>query len=291
LRDLEKKCLAANSDSDRAFQILMKVWDKVAAPLFDLGYWQDFVRCCKIVFHVAHAIDHIGAQAQTLNEMGWLLMESGDFDTARQYFKDALQKYTFLQEARGECRSLRYLGVLSHRQKQIDLAVDYYYQALERVKVERMKAPHEERNTWAMSEAELHNMLGIYYIQLEDFPASYRELTLSLKQYRSIEDPYYRYYHTAPLINLGKWYFLQQDYENARRYYNECLELSKEIRRTDTSAGVLLRLAEVAAAEGKLDEALQLATESERTAGTEIALIREQAASFKEEILQQNQGS
>ncbi|KAB8316948.1 hypothetical protein SD81_027920 [Tolypothrix campylonemoides VB511288] len=37
LRDLESDCLSSNGKSERAFQVLMKVWDKVGAPLFDLG--------------------------------------------------------------------------------------------------------------------------------------------------------------------------------------------------------------------------------------------------------------
>jgi tetratricopeptide (TPR) repeat protein len=285
LRDLERICLSQNPESKRALHVLITVWNKVGAPLFDLGYWNDFFRCGQVAFRVANALDNIPIQAQTRNEMGWVLMEWEKFETAKNYFNDALQKYQLLKDAKGECRALRYLGVLYHRENQINNALECYNQALNIATCQRNKTSGDDYNIWTQSEAELHNMLGVYYIQLGDFHNSLRELTLSLEQYRSIEDKYYRYYHAAPFLNFGKWHFLQGNYNNARQYYRECLELSKEICRTDTISAALLRLAEVAEAEGKEEEALLLASEAERVAGTEITSLREEAAHFKEKVL------
>jgi tetratricopeptide (TPR) repeat protein len=100
----------------------------------------------------------------------------------------------------------------------------------------------------------------------------------------------YRYYLTDPLLNLGRWHFLQGDYEQARQYYQDCLQLSKDINRPDTEATALLRLAEVAEAEGKEEKALKLARKAESVAGTEIRSVRDRAALLKERLLGKTRG-
>ncbi len=95
----------------------------------------------------------------------------------------------------------------------------------------------------------------------------------------------YRYYLASPLLNLGRWHFLKGNYKDARNKYQECLEFCREIKRTDTMAGVLLRLAELAEAEGNFREAIDWATEAENIAGTEIRKERDRAAILKEKLL------
>jgi tetratricopeptide (TPR) repeat protein len=134
-------------------------------------------------------------------------------------------------------------------------------------------------------------LLGCVYLDLQEFYESYHELHLSLENYHALLENYpnlktrYRYYQADPLLNLGRWHFLQGDYEQARQYYQECIQLSTEINRTDTMADVLLRLAEIAETEGNEEEAVNLASEAERVAGTEITSIRDRAARFKEKVL------
>jgi len=50
-------------------------------------------------------------------------------------------------------------------------------------------------------------------------------------------------------------------------------------------AGVLLQMAKLAERKNNYQEALELASEAERVAGTEIISVRDRAAKFKEEIL------
>lgn len=127
---------------------------------------------------------------------------------------------------------------------------------------------------------------------MKDFSKSYGELHLSIDKYHALAEKHlkYRYYLTDPLLNLGRWHFLQGDYEPARQYYQDCLQLSKDISRPDTEATALLRLAEVAEAEGKEEEALKLASEAESVAGTEIRSVRDRAALLKERLLGKTRG-
>jgi tetratricopeptide (TPR) repeat protein len=180
---------------------------------------------------------------------------------------------------------LRYLGVLSFKQRHFNLALGYYRQALDIVTAQPATVFTDHK--WAFQKPELHNLFGETYLKLQDFSKSYRELHLSLEKYHVLvkQHQQYRYYLTDPLLNLGRWHFLQGDYEQAGQYYQDCLQLSKDISRPDTEAMALLRLAEVAEAEGKEEEALKLASEAEDIAGTEIRAVRDRASRFRERLL------
>lgn len=282
-------CLSQNDESEHSFTLLFNVWEKVSGKLWFLCYWNDYFRCGNIVLKAARDVNNVEVQAQLLSELGWAYMEGEDFVHAQQYFQESLQKYQLLKEFLKECRLLRYLGVLAHQQKQWETALEYYHQAWEILKTKRSQIPIDDK--WAFYEAELPNVIGCVYLELRDFSASYQQFHLSLKNYQILLEDYpnlrsrYRYYQADPLMNLGQWHFLQGDYEQARRYYQDCLLLSKEISRNDTMATVLLSLAELAEVEGNKEEAIKLASESELVAGTEITSVRERAAIFKEKLL------
>jgi tetratricopeptide (TPR) repeat protein len=285
LRQFVQICQLQNRDSVPAFEMIFKLWDKVSEPLFELGYWNDYDRCGKVVLISANSVNNLTAQAQILNEIGWVCMEWEDFDTAHTYFDESLQKYRLLEDDRGECKMWRYFGVLSHRRGRFRLALEYYGKAWDIVTAKLTEISTDDK--WAFQEAELHNIFGETYLELKDFLKSYKELQLSIDKYHVLVEKHlkYRYYLTDPLLNLGRCHFLQGDYKQAGQYYQDCLQLSKDISRPDTEAWALLRLAEVAEAEGKQEAALKLASEAERVAGTEIISVRDRAARFRERLL------
>lgn len=284
LQQCQRKCLCQSREAAGSFELLMKVWQKQGDILWDWGYWQDCFRCGNVALQSAKALNRVEEQGWLLNVLGWISMEWEDFATAEQYFNDSLHKFESIQNPRGQCQSLRYLGVLYFRRGYLSSTFEYYRQALEIVANQSTQASSDERKTWALHEAELHNLLGNLYLQQQDFLASYRELHLSLKKYLALGDQY-RYFQAAPLLNLGKWHFKQREYDKARQYYQKCHQLSVELNRTDTVAGVLLRLAEIAEAENNKKEALEFATEAFRIAGTEVPTVRERAARFRERLL------
>ena len=289
LSGLAKMCLSQNDQSEYSFKLLFKVWEKVSGKLWFECYWNDYFSCGNIVLKAAINVKNVKVQAQLLAELGYACMEGEDFVQAQQCFQESLQKYQLLKEFSKECKLLRYLGNLANRQKQYEIALEHYHQAWEILKTKRSQIPID--NKFAFYEAELPNVIGCVYLELRDFSASYQQFHLSLKNYQILLENYpnmrsrYRYYQADPLMNLGQWHFLQGDYEQARRYYQDCLLLSREISRNDTMATVLLSLAELAEVEGNKEEAIKLATESELVAATEITSVRERAAIFKEKLL------
>lgn len=295
-RDLQKfdKYLYSHpSESERVLYSLIKIWDETAIHLWEQGYWKDYLRCGNLVLNCAKSLNNSAAQAKILNELGWVEMEQEYFTKAQEYFKDSLRKFESIDNADGQCQSLLYLGVLFHRQKRFGSAIKSYHKALNLVANRKPDIPLEEKLNWERHAAELHNSLGNLYLKLGDFPASFRELGLSLKKYRALgeEYPQYRYYQPGPLLNLGRWNFLQENYDEAKRYYRECYQLSEQLHRTDMVAGALLRLAELAEAEGNREEAIRLAKQSEQVSGTEISLVRDRASHFKYRIQGQEKRS
>ena len=287
LRDFSKFCLPDISGNNRAFDLLYQTWEKASDDFWRWCYWQDYFRCGQIVLSAAKTINNTVVEAQLLSELGWLYLEWQNFTKAEEHFHRALQNYQLLKEPIQQSKLFRYLGVLFHRQDDFSSALNYYQKSLQIVVDENSKNQAQKSYILLQSEAELRNVLGSCYLSLKNFDASYQELSLSLAKYRSLGDRD-SYYQTAPLLNLGDWHFARQSYYCAQQYYQECLELSREISRPDMEAGALLKLAELAKAQANNQQALQFAIEAEKVAGTEIISVREKAACFKEQIIDSN---
>ncbi|MEG4407710.1 tetratricopeptide repeat protein [Microcoleus sp. MON2_D5] len=280
----QEKCLSQSPESIGAFKLLMKVWKEASDQFWYLGYWNDFYRCGNIALIAAKTLNDLAAQGQVFCELGWVCMEWKDYVTAQKYFDLALQNFQAIGNDLGQCSSLRYLGVLSYRQKNLDSAIKFYYKALKIVGDERYKAPESLQYEWAIHEASLHNLLGCYYLKVGLIFESYHQFNESIKKFGNLGEMS-RYYQAVPLLNLGRWHFKQGDYEKARQYYQECYQFSKDVNRPDMVASVFLEMAKLEEVEGNKEEAIKLAGEAEHIAGTEITSVREQAAIFKEKLL------
>lgn len=291
LRAIANHCLSTSKDRGKAFNLLYTIWENVSGDLWTFCYWSDYSRCGQIVLKVAKDVENIRIQAQLLGELGYTCLETGDFIRAQEYFQESLQTYQLLQDFHQESKLLRYLGNLYVQQGQSEIALEYYHRAREVLEANR----HEEvvDTRLVHQEAELQNVMGCVYLDLQKFPESYQQLHLSLKSYHNLVENHhkpenfytnYRYYLADPLLNLGRWHFLSGDYPQARSYYQECLLFCQEINRNDTMSGVLISLAELAEAEGNLEAAIAHATEAEQVAGTEISTLRDRAACYKENL-------
>lgn len=281
-------CSSTDRASKKSFNLLFNIWENISREIWDLCYWNDYSRCSKIVLQAAKNINNVVIEAQLLGELGYVHMESKDFEYAQKYFQESLQKYQLLQDFSGECRLVRYLGTLAHQQGKLEDALSYYHHAVAIVKTHyTTKSPRYSTDLeLAISEAELPNVLGCVNLDLGDFKTSYQQLHISLENYQILikNNTYNRYYITDPLLNLGRWHFLQARYKQAHYYYQESLDISREISRNDKIAEGLLSLAKLSEAEGNIELAIEQATESERVAGIELPALRDRAACEKERL-------
>ena len=277
------------SKSRKYFSIMLEIWEFVSKDLWEQGYWQDYFECGNIVLKCTAIVE-----GDILNQIGWNHMENENFIKSISYFTQSLKTFETIGYVNGQCESLRYLGVSYHRMKRFGSALNSYQKAL--TIIEQQKAnidfPQIENNLNEQIQqkaqaAEIHNVLGNLYLKLYNLPVSLKELQLSLDSYCSLGDEYV-YYQPAPLLNLGRWYFLQCNYSKAREYYNQCLLISQNINRTDTEVGVLLRLAELANAEGNREEAIKLTEKAKQVAGKEIRKQGHKVACQEEKIKEKN---
>ncbi len=276
-------CSSPDRASRKSFKLLFNIWEKVSINLWDRCYWNDFFRGGNILLQAARNVEDIDIEAQILGELGYAYMEREDYFYSQRYFQESLQKYRTISNFSKECQLLRYSAMLLHRQKQWQSALAYCHQAQEILQTKQNQIPLEKL---AFYKADLPNIIGCIYLELRNFPESHQQLSLSLENYHTLIDnyPYYRYYLPGLLIDIGQWHFLSGDYAQANYYYQECLNLSREIDRNDKIAEVLLSLVELAETEGNMQLAIAHATESERVAGIEIPALRDRAAREKERL-------
>ena len=281
-QQLENICIHQHQTSQQVFELLFQAWEKFSGPLWFLCYWNDYFKCSQLILKAAKATKNIEVEAQLLSEIGWAYMEWEELAEAQEYFNQSLHLYQSIKDVKRECRLWRYFGVLSFRKKSFHSALNFYQQALRIVQENYTQEIFDEK--WAFQEAELPNLIGNVYLELHQLNKSHQQLHLSLENYQRLGEKW-AYYQASPLLNLGKLYWRTGDFDRAKFYYQECLNLSHKISRTDTMAGVLLEMAQLAEAENQYEQAIQLASEAERVAGTEIRAVRDHAATYKEKLL------
>lgn len=258
-------------------QNIIELWDSISTQFWESGFWDDYFRCGTITLAAACSARNVLAEAEILSDMGWASLEREDFKTAKTRFVHSLEKFREVKNLGGESRVLRYMGTLSHRQDRPGSALKYYRQALKIIASKRDDLQETEPVKWIIREAEVHNLLGNLYFKLHDFVSSERELLLSVEQADSLSESN-RKYLAAPLLNLGRLYFLQGRYNLARDYFERCKTLSEELNYPAMAVGALVRLAEVAEAQGQVEKAVELASEAERLSGTDLSTLRERAS-------------
>jgi tetratricopeptide (TPR) repeat protein len=272
------------SRNKEAFDLLIKTWDKVSGPLWYLGYWEDYYRCAAIVLESSSKLNENQFYAQISNEMGWFEMEQEKFNLAKKRFKKALAIYSSSHDVIGQCRTIRYLGTLYHRQKKLGSALNLYKKAIE---VTESRSEPSTRIKVYSQRAEIHNLLGNLYSKLQNFDDGYDHLICSL----SINDNLcsqlgetYLYYRAAPLLNLGRLYFYKGNYGKAELYYRECIALCESIHRPDMKAGALIRLAELSEVKGNYAESTHLASMAESLTKKESPAVRNKARRLQDKI-------
>lgn len=292
LNDLKEFCDCGNPDSEPAFQLITAIWDIESYDLWYKGYWNDYLRYVDIVLSSADNMKNIATKAAIFNQLGWAHMERQNLAKARNYFDKSILNFRFIEDIEGECKSLIDLATLYFRQGRLGSTMRCCYEALKIIAIHKVKLAESQK--LIHQEASLHNLMGNLYLKLWNFKASRNELEKSLNLCCQLKDPYL-HDKAAPLINFGKLYFVQGNYEKARQYFYECLEFCDEINRKDMKAGVKLRLAELAKAEGDNQEAERLAKESEEISAevlkNEVSQLRNRAHYFRQQIKGQEKKS
>jgi tetratricopeptide (TPR) repeat protein/CHAT domain-containing protein len=157
----------------------------------------------------------------TLNGLGSLFFEMGDYKTAEIYYKKALEtRKKFLGEDHIEfANSLNDLGILYSDMGNYKAAESYYKQTMEI----RKNALGEEHPDYA----ETLNNLGTLYNEIGNYKAAepYYKQALEIKR-KALGEEHPDYAMT--LNNLGSLYHEMLDYEAAIFYYNKAVKIFKQ---------------------------------------------------------------
>lgn len=285
LQQCQHFCLNPNQNTARSFQLLYEVWEKVSGKLWYWGYRQDYYQCACIVLQCAKAVKQEAIEAQVSNEIGFFLMEREEYEIAQKQFENSLKIYQMLQNVRRECQTLRYLGILRFQQNRFQDALEYFQTVLQVIQSQHHEVFVDKK--WKFYRAEIPNLMGETYLELKQFEDSYRNFHISIEEYKLLvqEDELYWYYFTDVYLNLGRWHFLQKNYDHAQLNYQHCLQLSQKLKRPDQEAKVWLWIAKLEFSKGNLNKAIETAKEAEKIAGIEHPTIRDQAARFQATIL------
>jgi tetratricopeptide (TPR) repeat protein len=161
--------------------------------------------------------------ASSLNKLGILYSDMGDYKAAEPYYRQALgiRKNALGEEHPDYASSLNNLGDLYFDMGDYKASEPYYQQALE----VRKKALGEDHPDYASS----LNNLGNLYKNMGDYKAAeyYHRQALEInKKTRGEADPSY----ASSLNNLGNLYKNMGDYKAAEYYYRQALEINKKTR-------------------------------------------------------------
>ncbi len=159
--------------------------------------------------------------ASSLNSLGVLYFNRGDYKAAELYYKQALVIYKLAlgEEHPDYANSLNNLGILYKTMGDYKSAEPYYKQALEIYK----QALGEENLSYATS---LKN-LGNLYETMENYKAAepfYKQALEIRKRALGEEHPDF----AISLNNLGVLYYKKGDYKSAEPFYKQALEIRKK---------------------------------------------------------------
>jgi CHAT domain-containing protein/Tfp pilus assembly protein PilF len=182
-------------------------------------------------------------QADQLLDAAIQLQQQGEYDSALEYFQEALTIYQASSDRAGEAYVLTLLGILYRQIGEFDAALSYYAQAL----------TLQEESGDRRGEGITLNNIAIVYNNLGRFDTSisYLESALVVSQSlgnRSLEASIYN--------NLGDAYRNLGDYDNALNYLQDALSINQFLSNPSRRGIILNNLGQVAEAQGDNNRAL-----------------------------------
>lgn len=116
----------SNGNADDIFILAYAAYDYLEVT----GRWSEIVSICLDVYDYAKSIQNINKKAQLAvarmaNILGWIYMQRGDFDDAKNEFLKALEQYRLINSQIGEAITLQHLSSVSRKQGLYELSKQY----------------------------------------------------------------------------------------------------------------------------------------------------------------------
>ena len=211
-------------------------------------------------------VSHLQNAGTDLNDIGAVYNHLSQYNTAVDFFQQALAIEREVKNKNGEATLLNNLGSAYDSLSQYDKAIDFFQQAL---------IINREVKSMA-GEAGTLNNLGIAYDNLSQYGKGIDFFQQALFIFREINSTAGK---AAALSNLGYAYVHLSQYDNAIDFYQEALTFERQVKNRLEEAGILsnigdayTRLGRYNKAIGFFQKALSIEREVKIRAGESITL-------------------
>jgi CHAT domain-containing protein/Tfp pilus assembly protein PilF len=165
-----------------------------------------------------------------LSNTGRLYEELGQYELALKFYQEALKlarkPVMLVFDSRGqigdiggEARSLNAIGTVHYRQKQYELALDFYQQSLAVLKT------IDDKTDKKLLEASTIYGIGLVYLKQEKYELALKFLQDALTIFKPLG---YKQLEGIMFSNIGKVYFEQGKYELAWNLYQQSLVIAQQ---------------------------------------------------------------
>lgn len=174
-----------------------------------------------------------------------------DVQLSIDYAKQALQSATEFENIADQFIALRNIGTGYRIQGDMEVAINYHLQAFDII--QGLNKP--------IYLAHVYSDLGINYAEMGDYDNSTEYFLKSLSTYETVlaekEDPAIQFNYALCLNNVGINFDLLGLHDKALEYYQECMEISKEIGDDELYADCLNNIGLIYEIKGEYHEALE----------------------------------
>jgi tetratricopeptide (TPR) repeat protein len=206
------------------------------------GFWSEGRERMERGVAAAQRLKDRPSEAFLLHALGVLSVDCGEFAKARSCLEQSLEIKKTLSDETGKAVTLHELGFISRKQGDHAEAQRYLEESLA---LERASG-HRLEQAWTL------HQLGVLCKEQEKLAEAQNCLEESLALFEQLDHKVGR---AATSREFGDLCRDQGKFDEARRYYEESLPLFESVR---DKAGTLYKLARLAQAEEKLDEAEEL---------------------------------
>jgi tetratricopeptide (TPR) repeat protein len=183
----------------------------------------------KLSVEALRQINEPAVLAANLTNLGTAYCRGGRFDDALLCLEESLELRRSVGDKYGEAMTLTNIGSVHKDCSRIDVAQDYYRQALE-------VCGEFDQSAQSAAKAIILNNLGDTYRLQMKFSEAKKVTTEALGLYQQSGD---RYGETLALQNLGLIYTQQEDFRQGASFFRRAADLSREMR-NQYSEGVAL---------------------------------------------------
>ena len=188
-------------------------------------------------------------KASVLNNIGLIYDYRGEYDSALEYYTQALDIDEKLENLNGKATRLNNVGLIYKNRGEYDSALEYYTQALD----------IDEKLGNLNGKATRLNNIGLIYYNRGEYDSALEYYTQALDIDEKLGDLKGK---ATDLNNIGSIYDERGEYDKALEYYTKALDILEKLGDLKRKASVLNNIGSIYDDRGEYDSALEYYTQA-----------------------------